>query len=468
MNDMIAPEWYARLRQAFLLGTNRQPLPSPPGFSAALAPGCDPALVLAALAGQRLRFAGATGLVADPLPEAAQHLHTDPRPLLPAAARTPLLHLAEHAAPELVALAIRRIAGKGMKLHPFDLPVLKRHLKTNIDDLGMTERAYLSLSSPSSGEGGDAGHFFDRITLDNWTTFPRARRRDFVAEIRREDAAAGRALVESVWTSEPAPVRVMLLAALGVGLGPDDKQFLDGLAVDRAKSVKDLAASLMARMPQSEGFAERVAEAAECFSRTSSTLGRALAALGGTRRETLRFSIGAGAGKSPSDWQELQARRERLFSGMPLGAIAAQVGATAEEIVAALPDEEMQIALSFIETALGEGDKDLAQMIVRSRLLSASTLSAHMLAALAQQAPAALDPDTAQRLIASQAWSDAVRGLAHATAPSAHGDDGRLAYMAALMPRQTTPAFVETLSPLALGTARNAKDFSDLVLALPD
>jgi hypothetical protein len=86
---------------------------------------------------------------------------------------------------------------------------------------------------------------------------------------------------------------------------------------------------------------------------------------------------------------------------------------------------------------------------------------------IASKSPTPLDEQTASRLLGLPAWREAVQEIAAATTPAAQKDDGRLIFTATLMPRATLPAFIAQLSPLPPGASRAARDFADLVLALP-
>jgi len=468
MNDCIAPDIHARIRQSFLLGLSRQPVATPPSLSGLLPQGRDPALALLALAGQRQRFAGAPPLTVDAVPDAARRLHEDPRPILPSQARRALNRLAgsveKALAGNLLPIALRRIGTAGFRVHPFDLPEFARHIKSDAENQGLAERAYLALIASDADEDAGKGLFFERITADNWTTFPKLQRRSFVAGVRRESPAEGRALIESVWKAEPAPIRAALLEALAVGLGGDDKPFLEKLATDRADSVKQAALQLLARMPTTEGFEQRLADAAQCFKRTGLSLGRMMAAFGMGRSDgELTFTLPV----ETSKFQEAQAARDRLFSGVSLDALAEAVGAAPDQIIAALPTDEPHVLSLLLDTALADGDTATVQRIVGIRLLASQSLPGHVVMPLAVKARLPLNPDAAVRFLAAPAWVNAVRDLASATAPAAQKDDGRLIFAATLMPREAMPAFVESLAPLPLGPARAAKDFSDLILALP-
>jgi hypothetical protein len=460
LTDPFTPAVHASIRQAFLLGLARQSLTPPSTFTALLPPGRDPALTLLALAGQYARFAGAQSWPLDPVPEAALRLHQDPRPILPHGARRALARLGTSVekgnAASILLFAVRRVDAAGCRLHPFDLPDLARHLKGDADSLGLAERAYLMLTATDSEDDGAQSLFFERITADNWLTFPRAHQRSFVANMRKSDPAAGRQLIEGVWKSEAAPVRAALLEALAVGLGPDDKPFLDTLAVDRADTVKRLAAHLLARMPSSEGFDARLAAAAACFAVPSKGgLAGIMAVIGIGGGNKLTFTLPANS----KNWAEMQAARERLFAGLPLALLAAAVNSTPSDIIAAIPDD--QIVMQFLDTAIADGDLAMTTRIVGARLAANEWAPSHLIIQLADKVRVVVDPDTASQLIAALPRMFDAAG-------AATKDDGRLIFTASMIPRSSMPAFIVALASLPPLATRPAQAFADLVLALPE
>ena len=465
MQDPVPPDLHARIRQAFLLGLARQPVTPPSSLAGLLPPGGEPALALLALAGQRQRFAGAPAPAVDPVPDAAQRMHADPRPILPPQARRALNRLAgsveKSLAGSLLPIALRRVSAAGFRAHPFDLPDIARHIKADAGNLGLAERAYLALIASDADEESARSLFFDRITAENWTTFPKAQRRMFIAGVRRDNPAEGRALIESVWKAEPAPVRAALLDALSVGLGPDDKPFLEKLGTDRADSVKQAAGRLIARMPATEGFEQRLAEAARCFKRASGGVSRVMAALRMGGEGSLRFAVPAAALKSPDE-----PTRQRLFTGLPLDALAKAVGAAPAEIITALSDSDDVLGL-LLDTAVADGDALTVKSIVETRLLASEELTGFLVMPLATAARSPLDPEAAARFLAAPAWRKAVAALAATGASTVSKDDGRLVFTATLMPREAVPAFAASLDPLLPSATRAARDFAALILALP-
>lgn len=476
MDDPFQTDVHARIRQAFLLGLARQPLAMPPTLAplvGRLAGERDPALALLALVGQRQRFVLPEVLVADPIPDAARRMHEDARPVLPPPARRALSRLMASVEKAntgpVLSIAVHRIGEAGCRVHPFDLPSFSPHIKGDAENLGLAERAYLALTATENEDGGAKGLFFDRITTDNWTTFPKASRRAFVADVRRQDAAAGRALVEGVWKSEQAPMRAALLEALAAGLGSDDKPFLDSLSADRAESVKQAAVRLLARMPLTEDYQQRLAAAAAWFKRPAKGLISGLmSGIGLSADSGLVFVVPEGAVKDNKNWAEIQAVRERLFAGLRITELAEAAGATLDEIIAALPTGEHHVLMLLLDAAIADGDLAMVRRVVGQRLLSSKTLPAHLLMPLATKARVTLAEAEAEQLLASPAWAETIKAFREATTPAQIKDDGRLIFTAALMPHATIPAFVQSLAEQSPASTRSAKDFADLMLALSD
>lgn len=462
MHDPVPPDMHGRIRQAFLLGLSRQPVTPPPQLPGLLPPGSQPALALLALTGQRQRFAGPPQKTPDPVPDAARILHQDPRPILPPAARHALRRLAGSSARSeaggVMPLALHRVRAAGCRLHPFDLPELAWHIEANVESQGIAERAWLALVASDADDEVRKGLLFDPITAENWTAFPKAQRRRFVTDVRRNDPAAGRALVEGVWKTEAAAVRAALLEALAVGLGRDDKPFLDRLATDRAHTVKEIAGRLLGRIATAEDLEQRIAAAARCFTRRGGAAGRMMAALGIAGRGTLSFAL-----PERLTSQDQQADRERLFGGLPLDRLAAAVGATPAELVVALPEDEHQVRALLLEQAVAADHPATMHAIAAARLIAIRQVSGPAIKLLATESRLAVDPDVAARFLAGPAWREAVS--ASSAEDMTEGES--FAFAATLMPREAMPAFLASLAALPSGAVRAARDFADLVLALP-
>ncbi len=88
----------------------------------------------------------------------------------------------------------------------------------------------------------------------------------WLRHLRAADAAAGRELVEQT-RKEKAADRAQIIAALEVGLGPDDEELLERFLKDRSKTVAGVAAGLLARLDGSAYLARAVGLARAAFTR---------------------------------------------------------------------------------------------------------------------------------------------------------------------------------------------------------
>ena len=82
--------------------------------------------------------------------------------------------------------------------------------------------------------------------------------------VRGRDAGMGLAWVEDVWNSEKADSRVAMVKALETGQSSGDEEFLEGALDDRSVRVREAAAALLARLPDSD-YARRTATRAEAI-----------------------------------------------------------------------------------------------------------------------------------------------------------------------------------------------------------
>ncbi|GAA1589583.1 DUF5691 domain-containing protein [Actinomadura kijaniata] len=113
-----------------------------------------------------------------------------------------------------------------------------------------TDWAYLISTGDDPG-GGD----------DVWGTGTRSQRIAHLTRLRETDPAAARDALGEVWAREPAPDRAVFLATFGHGLSGGDEEFLETALGDRGKDVRQVAADLLARLPDS-AYGRRMAERA--------------------------------------------------------------------------------------------------------------------------------------------------------------------------------------------------------------
>jgi hypothetical protein len=251
------------LTRSLMLGTARQAAPVQKAFGGLIEPD-DPKAALKALAllGQHRRFRRP----ASPPRVSVEPLFPDERSIVPEAARPLLLSLLSWktgditgAVPLAVADTMQR---RRLRLHPFDLPRLDDFVKAHADQLGASAVAWTQRHATTTTP--DTYSFVEAIDETNWTQAGPAQRAAFIRGLRATDAARARALVEGVFASEQAPIRLVLVKALAENLSSADQPFLEGLAKDRAPTVREAAESLLARLPGSPQAAKQLKE---CLSR---------------------------------------------------------------------------------------------------------------------------------------------------------------------------------------------------------
>lgn len=171
-----------------------------------------------------------------PLPELALPMLPQPlRPLLRAA----LKHAADARAKSRV---VALVASRGFVLHPMDwMPAASDQTSPDV---------YAPWIDWQAGMDGEKHTGREQLTAQNWDDFYPAARRTALADMRRTAPALARQLIETKGSSEPAEIRLTLIALMHFGLGADDVPFLKSLSADRSGKVRELAGRLLARLGQ--------------------------------------------------------------------------------------------------------------------------------------------------------------------------------------------------------------------------
>ncbi|MEM8725445.1 MAG: DUF5691 domain-containing protein [Pseudomonadota bacterium] len=280
---------------AVMQGTGRHPLKLAGAFAEGMKPEDNAnAPRLMSLAVQAMRF--------DPPTKPASFDEAKPRQsaenIVPEAARPLILRLVTgkgNPADDVAASAVARtIAARGLQLHPFDMARLATFAAKHAETLG--------LDTDQSGQTDTEDCYWTGTrTLDanNWTQTTPAIKARFIAELRVQDPAGARALVEEQLPLEKAQVRVRLINALATGLGQDDRAFLESLAKDRAPTVKQAVTRLLARLPGTGAAAEQVEELVSRIKRGKTGLLR--------KRTTLKVEMPANVRShaAETDWLAL-------------------------------------------------------------------------------------------------------------------------------------------------------------------
>ena len=245
--------WWEGLRATSLVGTARRPVPSLPSLGVALRDGAsrEEALLEAAALADAVRRAGAVAERAGVLDEPAP---PETRPVAPSPA-VQILELLLNQGP--VAAGARDLLTR----HWLDSAaaaecVVPPRLLPALLELGATKSS--SVRRTVAAAVGERGAWLAaRNPAWAWLAAPASPavvstdELGEVLELRRADPAAGRARVEQSWATDTAPARAAAVAALRVGLSADDEPFLERCLDDRAKSVREEAARLLDRLPES-------------------------------------------------------------------------------------------------------------------------------------------------------------------------------------------------------------------------
>jgi hypothetical protein len=428
MTAMLDAAAVETLTRSVMLGTARQAAPIHKAFGELIEP-ADPKAALKALAllGQRSRFRRPAG----PTQVSVEPMFPDDRAIVPDAARPLLLsllsdkggHLAD-AVPLAIADAMER---RRLRLHPFDLPRLQDFVRAHADQLGASAVAWTQRHATSTTP--DVYSFVEVIDEANWTKARPAQRVTFIRGLRATDAARARALVEGVFASEQAPVRLVLVKALAENLSQADQAFLEGLAKDRAPTVREAAESLLARLPGSPQAAKRLDE---CMSRIKRTTEGVL-----RRRMALQLDYPATVKESQRETWAIS-----TFGTIALDDFAKGLGLSIDEIAAATAYDQMLSTVLAVQASQSRR-YDLLARLVREGLVYAwvAMVEVDDIDILDPEAwsAAAIQPDlwrdmpgalmrlyaklrtplpapTAERLLASKAWHDLL-GIAEQNMP---------------------------------------------------
>lgn len=90
----------------------------------------------------------------------------------------------------------------------------------------------------------------------DWDYGNLTQRSQYLSALRQQDAAEALTLLQATWRNEDAKTRQTLLNALASNLGSADEAWLEQCLDDRSKGVRETAAALLARLPQSD-FSQR-------------------------------------------------------------------------------------------------------------------------------------------------------------------------------------------------------------------
>ena len=436
-----------------------------------------------ALAAQRSRF---TRRAPPGIAAGERVLPDDPRPVLGDAARSLAMQLfagKTGSVDDAIARETARVLkGHGLRLHPFDLSRLEAFVAKHADELGAFEHAWLRLVRPAKERdvyADETAH----VTEESFASAGLAAKLAFLRSIRAEDPVRARRIIESAFPNEAAPARADMLAVLGVGLTRADQPFLDSLVGDRAKSVKDAAEQLLARLPGHAAYAKRLADALALFEVKATGLLR--------RKATIELKLGSGV--KPHQAQDLVTAK---LEGLHLADLASGLGISAERFIEA-GSENANLARPLLATTMQERRFDLADRL--STALDEPD-DRTLLATLGSQLPTMMPDDrvsAARALVQPKRWktfpssvwwqhlhaglagplpaesAEAILGakIWHSlTSDLAESDDRAMADLiaafGALVPAQSSTRFLAAIEPLPMMIKQRAATYHQLLTLL--
>jgi len=124
---------------------------------------------------------------------------------------------------------------------------------------GAQEKKLQLLVAQCSGKRGewlgrfnDAWNFSQQQTAEQtWQTGTPEQRKTILREIRTTDPNVARTMLQQTWAEEDANTKLSFLSILPTELGEADIEFLESLATEKSKKVKDEALELLKAIPSS-------------------------------------------------------------------------------------------------------------------------------------------------------------------------------------------------------------------------
>ena len=168
-----------------------------------------------------------------------------------------------------------------------------------------------------------------------------------LAALRLSDAAEGRTLLEGTFKGEKADHRAQLVAVLANGLQSDDEQFLDACLDDRSAQVREAAAALLVKLPES-GLAQRMlarADAMLAMTIEGKVFKKLKLACNPPEEIDKTWERDGIAAKAPSGRGKRAYWAECVLSAVPPAHWARKFGMEPAAIIAAIEDDTFDVAV---------------------------------------------------------------------------------------------------------------------------
>ncbi len=229
----------------------------------------------------------------------------------------------------------------GLELHPFDFARLEDFIARYSEQLSPAAREWLRICRPER-EGPDEPYLDGPVIEEHLAMASKGQRIGFLRDLRARDPEHARTLIVSMMTAEPADMRFRLLQVIAHKPTAQDQTFLESLLKDRAPTVKELAQSLLGRIPGSENFALSIARLKEDLHVVTEGILR--------RRKVFVYK---GLDPKPN-----QSRFDDKLAGLSLTDIAGAFGEEKSSIIAIAmqSDKLLDLQLILIRKAIDDGD----------------------------------------------------------------------------------------------------------------
>jgi len=173
-----------------------------------------------------------------------------------------------------------------------------------------------------------------RVAVDpaEWRTGDAAQRRMLLAGLRRTDPAAARDLLAGTWATESGEDREAFLDLLAVGLSAGDEPLLEPALDDRRAKVRERAAALLQRLPDS-AYADRMAARAAAVVRLDRGLLRTRLTVTPPPEGDRALARDGVSGRPPQGTGEQAWRVRQLVAAVPLARWAQLTGLDAGQLL---------------------------------------------------------------------------------------------------------------------------------------
>ena len=199
-----------------------------------------------------------------------------------------------------------------------------------------------------------------------WRTGDAAQRRQLLAALRRTDPDAARELLTGSWATESGEDREAFVDLLGTGLTAADEPLLEAALDDRRSRVRERAAELLHRLPDS-GYADRMTDRVAAVVHLERRLLRTRLTVtlpaAGDDRTLARDGVG---GPPPRGTGAQAWRVQQLVTALPLPRWASLTGLTPAELLQVPVDDGWRDVLiaGWAEAAQRQQDQDWARALL--------------------------------------------------------------------------------------------------------